>query len=503
MKNFLLILISWAGILSVQAQNVGIGTNTPDPSAKLDIVDTQRGLLIPRMTTAQRDAITNPADALLIFNTTTRCFESYNDSSNSWVTIGCLNNCDATPPAPSSITGPSIVCPGNNYNYSINTVAGASSYNWSFPTGWNIVSGSGTNNVTVTAGPNGGNVCVSAQNICGNSPTICTSVLSSCLAPQWQYRVPITINNTNATTAANFQVPVVINTQTLISSGKMQAFGADIRFTDSNCNLLDFWIESGLNTSTTLIWVKIPVLPASTTFNIYLFYGNPVATSTMASPSTIFDYWEDFTGTSLPADWTPGISANYTYGGGILRINVGTIYRNQPLPFFLNNGYFLEGRILYHPTSTGGGSLQYSGNLEANSAMNGGCHYNSCSNAVIHYMREWFVQDVLALVGNGAANTYNIYGNGNCWTSANYTWYILGEKILSNQVFFARDYAYQCNTPVFTSWAKNLAWIQIGSFVDDTPQYTNIQDTEYDWIRCRKALPNDPSVTIGSEQVNC
>ena len=503
MKNFLLILISWAGILSVQAQNVGIGTNTPDPSAKLDIVDTQRGLLIPRMTTAQRDAITNPADALLIFNTTTRCFESYNDSSNSWVTIGCLNNCDATPPAPSSITGPSIVCPGNNYNYSINTVAGASSYNWSFPTGWNIVSGSGTNNVTVTAGPNGGNVCVSAQNICGNSPTICTSVLSSCLAPQWQYRVPITINNTNATTAANFQVPVVINTQTLISSGKMQASGADIRFTDSNCNLLDFWIESGLNTSTTLIWVKIPVLPASTTFNIYLFYGNPAATSTMASPSTIFDYWEDFTGTSLPADWTPGISANYTYGGGILRTNVGTIYRNQSLPFFLNNGYFLEGRILYHPTSTGGGSLQYSGNLEANSAMNGGCHYNSCSNAVIHYMREWFVQDVLALVGNGAANTYNIYGNGNCWTSANYTWYILGEKILSNQVFFARDYAYQCNTPVFTSWAKNLAWIQIGSFVDDTPNYTDIQDTEYDWIRCRKALPNDPSVTIGSEQVNC
>jgi hypothetical protein len=264
---------------------------------------------------------------------------------------------------------------------------------------------------------------------------------------------------------------------------------------------LDFWIESGLNTTNTRIWVKIPVLPANTTFNIYLFYGNPAATSTMASPSTIFDYWEDFTGTSLPTDWTPGIGASYTYGGGILRTNVGSIYRNQPLPFFLNNGYFLEGRILYHPTSTGSGCCSYSGVLEANSAMNGGCGGNSCSNAVIHYMREVNSQNVALWVGNGATNSYNIYYNGNCWPSADYTWYILSEKILSNQVFFARDYAYICNTAVFT-WAKNLAWIQIGNFEDYSPPY-DIQDTEYDWIRCRKALPNDPTVTIGSEQVNC
>jgi len=50
---------------------VGIGTATPAASAKLDVVSTTRGLLIPRMTTAQRDAISSPAVGLLIYNTST------------------------------------------------------------------------------------------------------------------------------------------------------------------------------------------------------------------------------------------------------------------------------------------------------------------------------------------------------------------------------------------------------------------------------------------------
>jgi len=53
---------------AILAQSVGIGTSTPDPSARLDVSDNQRGILIPRLTTAERDAITNPARSLLIYN---------------------------------------------------------------------------------------------------------------------------------------------------------------------------------------------------------------------------------------------------------------------------------------------------------------------------------------------------------------------------------------------------------------------------------------------------
>ncbi|RQO70040.1 hypothetical protein DBR43_18535 [Pedobacter sp. KBW06] len=48
---------------------VGIGTNTPDASAQLEILSTSKGLLIPRLSLIQRDGINNPANGLLIYQT--------------------------------------------------------------------------------------------------------------------------------------------------------------------------------------------------------------------------------------------------------------------------------------------------------------------------------------------------------------------------------------------------------------------------------------------------
>ena len=53
---------------SVYAQ-VGIGTTTPDTKAQLDIVSTSKGILIPRLTLAQRNAIASPTTSLLIYQT--------------------------------------------------------------------------------------------------------------------------------------------------------------------------------------------------------------------------------------------------------------------------------------------------------------------------------------------------------------------------------------------------------------------------------------------------
>ena len=66
---------------------VGIGTTTPDPSAALDITDTERGLLVPRMTLADRIAIVTPATGLLIYQTDgTTGFWFYNGTT--WTTFG-------------------------------------------------------------------------------------------------------------------------------------------------------------------------------------------------------------------------------------------------------------------------------------------------------------------------------------------------------------------------------------------------------------------------------
>ena len=48
---------------------VGINTNTPDASSALEIESTTGGILIPRLTQTQRDAITEPATGLMIYQT--------------------------------------------------------------------------------------------------------------------------------------------------------------------------------------------------------------------------------------------------------------------------------------------------------------------------------------------------------------------------------------------------------------------------------------------------
>lgn len=65
--------------------NVGIGTAAPDASAILDIVSTTKGLGLPTMTEAQRDAIASPRDGLMIFNSDTGNVDKY---SAGWSTVG-------------------------------------------------------------------------------------------------------------------------------------------------------------------------------------------------------------------------------------------------------------------------------------------------------------------------------------------------------------------------------------------------------------------------------
>jgi uncharacterized protein (TIGR02145 family) len=59
-----------------------VGTTTPDASAIVDISSNNRGVLVPRLTTAERDAISNPPEGLFIYNTTLDKFEHFD--GNSW-----------------------------------------------------------------------------------------------------------------------------------------------------------------------------------------------------------------------------------------------------------------------------------------------------------------------------------------------------------------------------------------------------------------------------------
>ncbi len=84
MKSLLLIMsLVFLGTLAGMAQNVAINNDgsVPHTSAALDIKSTNKGLLIPRLTTAERTAVATPAKGLLVFDTDTSTFWFYNGTT--------------------------------------------------------------------------------------------------------------------------------------------------------------------------------------------------------------------------------------------------------------------------------------------------------------------------------------------------------------------------------------------------------------------------------------
>ncbi|MHB9154361.1 MAG: DUF2341 domain-containing protein, partial [Endomicrobiales bacterium] len=113
--------------------------------------------------------------------------------------------------------------------------------------------------------------------------------------PAWKYRQPITLTSANPSGLTDYRVPVTLDTQSLIAAGRMTGDGADLRFTTSTVSgstqSLSYCIESGLNSGSTRMWVKVPWIPSGTPVPLYLYYGNPsaVAQASMASTKVRFD----------------------------------------------------------------------------------------------------------------------------------------------------------------------------------------------------------------------
>ncbi len=80
-----------SGLSLLWAQGVGIGILQPDSAAILHLESTSKGLLLPRITPAQRDAIQNPPWGLVIFNTQDSVLEYFN--GRCWLPA-YAENCD-------------------------------------------------------------------------------------------------------------------------------------------------------------------------------------------------------------------------------------------------------------------------------------------------------------------------------------------------------------------------------------------------------------------------
>ena len=91
MKNlfFTTLLLFGSFQLSFGQNGVGIGTMNPDSSAALDIQSNDKGLLIPRMTMAERDSIASPAFGLMVVDINDNSLYFFNGSD--WVALNSID----------------------------------------------------------------------------------------------------------------------------------------------------------------------------------------------------------------------------------------------------------------------------------------------------------------------------------------------------------------------------------------------------------------------------
>ena len=276
------------------AQGVTIGTaNPPDPAAILDLQSTNRGFLLPRLSTSQRNAIVSPPVGLQIFNTTTQCVETFFTSG--WRATIC--ECSTAPATPSAISGPTDFCVNQaSVSYSISPQPDASSYNWSIPVGATLVSGQGSPTIVLNMGNQSGTLTVTASNSCGVSSVRTLALNVSVPSASFS---PLTASVNNAVT---FTGPAGM-------SSYVWNFTNGTPSTASTQNPQVTWNSAG-------------------TYPVSLTVTNAVGCSTSLSQSMVVSLCQPFSQTFTPCGATgrfgPSQSqCNSTYGSGVVAVNGG------------------------------------------------------------------------------------------------------------------------------------------------------------------------------------
>ncbi|MCB0641932.1 MAG: DUF2341 domain-containing protein [Phaeodactylibacter sp.] len=138
--------------------------------------------------------------------------------------------------------------------------------------------------------------------------------------PGWDFYRDITIDNSAGGNQTDFQVRLVVNTGFLVGEGKLKADGSDLRFTDTDCNLISYFMDSSATNTNNVIWVKLPSIPAGGSVTIRAYYGNPDA-EPAASGDDTFVFFDDFESGEVDlSKWEPvGGYATLAIVDGILR----------------------------------------------------------------------------------------------------------------------------------------------------------------------------------------
>ena len=297
----------------------------------------------------------------------------------------------------------------------------------------------------------------------------------------WNYKIPISITENSGSTLTDYQVKVTVDTASLISAGKMNKDCSDIRFTTSDgLTLLPYWIQDGTcNSANTVIWVKVNSIQASSTTTIYMYYNNPSAKSA-SNGNDVFELFDDFDESSLDTNkWDiGGGSPTVSDGKLVLSANGDYVYSNP------NNYLFSQGTsIISYSERTGTSSLLYTKFMRWDGSAIDGNNYI----AIGYESGYWGAR--VKIAGNSQFTTNSQQSS----YSAN-TWYLSEMKWTSGH--------HEAITDNNLAGDDTRADSYTDSFVAALGQVTDGDTIYIDWTAVRKAVYNEPAVSLGSEVSN-
>ena len=165
--------------------------------------------------------------------------------------------------------------------------------------------------------------------------------------PAWGWRTGVTVAELSGTDLTEYSVQVTVDTASMIAAGRLEADGRDLRFVDPVTGIeLGHWIESGMDSASTLVWVKVPLVTASSSADLWMYHGNPAATGS-SNRSAAMLHWDDFSG-GLPGYESQGLDGfgdeGWTTSGGWAH-NTNDIYTSASLlvaSFILADDFYIE-----------------------------------------------------------------------------------------------------------------------------------------------------------------
>lgn len=290
----------------------------------------------------------------------------------------------------------------------------------------------------------------------------------------WMYKLPVTIDNSSlSTNLTNYQVKITVDTKTPITNGKMHSSGSDIRFATSTCANVEYWIETGINTTTTVIWLKVPSLAGSSKTTIDMYYGKSGA-SAASNADSVFMLYDDFD-TKNTNKWTYTTGYTYRHSSGAFGLagdanskvstrSVNTFPDNIIMESSLNKNDGCSDHFIYASKST---SATWDW-----SSTSGVLRFGwNCGNKTV------WSQSTSTDVGCSSLTTYDIKAT------------ITGSGVSLDDN--------KCSSVSLTATTFSGYYIYIGADTDASSTYA-----DFYWFRVRKYASTEPTSSVGTEKYN-